>query len=300
MSNQPGSILDSIKQPEYTGENRCVPCTIVNVVIAVVVSALIAVITPGLGAGFLLIALVLIYTRGYLVPGTPELTKRYLPERIHRRFDHHPAAEETVEVEEEDEREVRSSVLERERYFREHRIDPEAYLLEHGVIEEHDELDDILLTADFLERLDDHMDRLDITEVDLAAIGALFDETAENVEDQGRDYPAYQVGIKIHKWPSETALLSDLAGEQAMVAIADDWLDVPLKQRVSIRETFRFLRRDCAACGGEIVFTDDLVESCCGTWEVVAVRCADCGEHFVEVDPTMVGESPLQSGMIPD
>ncbi|WP_244510175.1 hypothetical protein [Natronobacterium texcoconense] len=34
--------------------------------------------------------LVVIYLRGYLVPGTPRLTETYLPERIRRRFHDRP------------------------------------------------------------------------------------------------------------------------------------------------------------------------------------------------------------------
>jgi hypothetical protein len=74
------SVGDRLRRPEYTGENRCMPCTVVNgclaLVAAVVVTALVGplgglvVLTAGLGA---------IYFRGYLVPGTPELTVRYFP-----------------------------------------------------------------------------------------------------------------------------------------------------------------------------------------------------------------------------
>ena len=28
------TLADRLRQPEYTGENRCTPCTVVNVVIA--------------------------------------------------------------------------------------------------------------------------------------------------------------------------------------------------------------------------------------------------------------------------
>ena len=35
-------VLDTFRQPEYTGDNRCIPCTVVNVAIAAVLAALIA------------------------------------------------------------------------------------------------------------------------------------------------------------------------------------------------------------------------------------------------------------------
>ena len=78
--------LARFKQPEYTGENRCLPCTVVNTIIALVLSvavvagvARVANPAAGLAAGVVLLGCSLgaIYLRGYLVPGTPELTKQY-------------------------------------------------------------------------------------------------------------------------------------------------------------------------------------------------------------------------------
>ncbi|QFU82137.1 hypothetical protein [Natronorubrum aibiense] len=79
-------IVNDLKQPAYTGENRCEPCTILNLLIAAVVGSLVArksriggLLAVGLSIG-------LIYLRGYLVPGTPTLTKRYLPPEVLRWF----------------------------------------------------------------------------------------------------------------------------------------------------------------------------------------------------------------------
>ncbi|QCS44208.1 hypothetical protein [Natrinema versiforme] len=83
-------IVDDLKQPEYTGENRCEPCTVLNLGIAAVVSTAIARksrVGGLLAAG---ISIALIYLRGYLVPGTPTLTKRYLPPEVLRWFGKDP------------------------------------------------------------------------------------------------------------------------------------------------------------------------------------------------------------------
>ncbi len=78
--------MQSLRQPAYIGENRCLPCTAVNLFIAVLVSLLLASLSFFLGAAALALFLVLIYFRGYLVPGTPELTARYLPNGVLRLF----------------------------------------------------------------------------------------------------------------------------------------------------------------------------------------------------------------------
>ena len=59
-----------LRQPEYTGRNRCVPCTIVNLLIAVIITGGVAVVSIPLGGALFVVSLGAIYFRGYLVPGT--------------------------------------------------------------------------------------------------------------------------------------------------------------------------------------------------------------------------------------
>lgn len=79
-------LAETLRQPEYTGENRCPPCTVVNLLIAIVLGWLLSKRSKLAGTIALVCSIVLIYLRGYLVPGTPELTKRYLPPTVLRWF----------------------------------------------------------------------------------------------------------------------------------------------------------------------------------------------------------------------
>ncbi|WP_226482623.1 hypothetical protein [Natrinema amylolyticum] len=83
-------VVDDLKQPEYTGENRCEPCTVLNLLIAAVVGSVIARKSRLGGALAVGASIALIYLRGYLVPGTPTLTKRYLPPAVLRWFGKEP------------------------------------------------------------------------------------------------------------------------------------------------------------------------------------------------------------------
>ncbi len=74
--------LDALRQPEYTGENRCLPCTVVNLVIAAAIAVALGRRSKAKGALAFATSAVLIYLRGYLVPGTPAMTKRYLPREV--------------------------------------------------------------------------------------------------------------------------------------------------------------------------------------------------------------------------
>ena len=79
--------LDRVRQPEYTGENRCVPCTVANLAIAAVLTAGLAFASVPGAAVFAVFAVGSIWLRGYLVPKTPELTKRYFPDWLLAKFD---------------------------------------------------------------------------------------------------------------------------------------------------------------------------------------------------------------------
>jgi hypothetical protein len=66
------SVIDAIRRPEYTGENRCPPCTVVNVAIVAVVGLLVGVFFWPLGIAVIAVGLALVALRGYVVPYTPE------------------------------------------------------------------------------------------------------------------------------------------------------------------------------------------------------------------------------------
>lgn len=55
------SLMDRLRQPDYTGENRCLLCTVGNIGLAAVGSALAAIASVGLGAGLFVLSLAIIY-----------------------------------------------------------------------------------------------------------------------------------------------------------------------------------------------------------------------------------------------
>ncbi|ADD05402.1 uncharacterized protein Nmag_1828 [Natrialba magadii ATCC 43099] len=90
MKLQQVPLLAHIHKPEYTGENRCLPCTIVNLVIAGILAVAAAVVSPLLAIVVVALSVTAIALRGYLVPGTPSLTKRYFPDWLLAKFDKEP------------------------------------------------------------------------------------------------------------------------------------------------------------------------------------------------------------------
>ncbi|PSQ13074.1 hypothetical protein BRC93_00265 [Halobacteriales archaeon QS_5_70_15] len=84
-------LTGRFRREEYTGSNRCLPCTVVNIGIAAVGAVVVWVsLSPWAGAVALVGSGLVIYFRGYLVPGTPELTRRYFPPWLLRLFGKEP------------------------------------------------------------------------------------------------------------------------------------------------------------------------------------------------------------------
>lgn len=286
--------LDRFRKPEYTGENRCLPCTAVNVGIALALAAGASFVgTPAVGVAVFALSLASIWLRGYLVPGTPELTKRYLPDRALAWFDKAPAdgssptAESTPDLADGETVDHEATELQ----------DPEAVLVEAGAVRETEDGSDIELTEAFAADLlaaardlrGDDEDAADARVGELASLFAVDPETAVvNEEVFGPGF--YADSERIHNWPSDGALLAD-ASAQRVLGGRDVWTRVHPQQRLGICKALRSFLETCPVCEGEVSLTEDTVESCCRSWKVFAVRCADCDTHFLEIDPADFGES---------
>ena len=256
-------VLERVRQPEYVGENRCLPCTVTNLVIAAVVTAALAWLSVPLALAFAVLAVASIWLRGYLVPKTPELTKEYLPDRLLATFDKQPQPE-PIDLGE---------------------FDPETVLLEAGVVEPCADVDDLCLTDGF--------------EADwLAAIDRLGDEDtlraelADHLEIEGPDvnferygnaFIASEDGTQIGQWESRAALLADLAAAEELPGRVAGWERLSPRRRSQLLGGLRVFVQECPVCGGPVAADTEVVESCCRSTTVVGVACEDCGDRLLEV-----------------
>ncbi|MEM4782524.1 MAG: hypothetical protein QXG03_13315 [Halalkalicoccus sp.] len=284
MSASVESLLDRVRQPEHTGANRCVPCTIANVLLALGASAVLALVSPPLGALALLASLGAISLRGYLVPGTPELTKRYLPERVLAAFDKDP-------------REDGFETVERLEHRRRNAVDPEAFLLEVGAVEPCETVEDVCSTDEFDRLVERGTGRYRET-VEYDALATLFGTEPGSIERLERPYPAFRIDRRVRKWPSAAALVADLAADDALRALTERWADVPRDQRLGILKSLRSFRERCPRCSGEIELSEGTVESCCRSYEVLALGCRDCGASLLEFNPEEVEPGRDETGIV--
>ncbi len=261
------AIVDRFRQPEYTGENRCTPCTIVNVAIAAVASLVLGLVWAPLVVVSFALFVAVIYTRGYLVPGTPTLTKTYFPDRVLRWFDKEPEPAFAVAVDEDTD------------------LDVEAVLQDTGALEPCEDIEDLCLTPAFESVWSDELERTDESAVrnQLASIIGV-DQSRISTAQAGEWFVARLDGDQIGRWESQAALAADMAADVVLADRVADWEALSPDSRSALARGLRIYLEQCPDCGGAVAFGKETRSSCCRSWEVVVTRCDDCDTKLFEIE----------------
>jgi len=252
------------RQPEYTGENRCVPCTIVNLVIAAVGSGAVALVSPPAAVVVFAVSVAAIYLRGYLVPGTPALTKRYFPDSVLKLFDKHETPDSPTIGDD---------------------ADIESFLLEVDAVEECRDGADLCLTDGFHEAWYDRIERQ--RDRDDRGVVALFegldiDPERVRVESYGDAYEAFIDDTRVGQWESRAAYLADLAADSELRERHPGWHQLGFDARTEVLGSLRLWLERCPSCDGPVSLGEDTVESCCRSIDVIAATCEECGARVFE------------------
>lgn len=269
------SALGRFRQPQYTGENRCVPCTAVNVAIAAVLAVGVA---AGIGtygsdassatlAGSVVFVLsaIVIYLRGYLVPGTPSLTKRYLPDWLLRRFDKHPSVVTAGDG-----------------------LDVETTLKQIGVVTECERTNDLCLTERFRTAWQEEIAALRSEGASNGDLARILDVDPDrlSIEEHGNAFVATLDDRRVGQWESRAAFLADVAAADVLQERDPNWARMALERRSEILNGLRIFLERCPACDGRVTLDQEVVDSCCRSIDVVAVTCRDCSARVFEAEYT--------------
>ncbi|WP_267639365.1 hypothetical protein [Haloarchaeobius amylolyticus] len=256
--------MSRIRRPEYTGENRCIPCTVTNLAIAAVLTGGSVLLWPPAAVGVAAFSLGMIYFRGYLVPGTPELTKRYFPDWLLRVFD-----------------------KEAKPRYDGGEFDMESTLLEAGIIEETPDQNDVMLTPTFAAAWAERMAHVAARDADIDELAGLLGVEEERLaitEHGSESFIAWVDGEWLAQWESRGAFVADMAAAKELESRYDDWHDLPMMLRSEMLGGLRLFLEECPICGGRVTLGQRVVKSCCRSYDVVATSCQECGARLFETE----------------
>lgn len=250
------SLIDRVREPAYTGRNRCWPCTVVNVLVVALATLVAAAVSGPLAIGVLLVGLGLVALRGYVVPGTPRFGPRvaaYLP--VSFGHDVGPATDGGAGA-------TGSGPAARESDPLTAGVDGDVdgervatALLEAGVVVPRG--DAIDLSDAFAAEWTAEMERL--RELDDESLAAAVADAAP-FEGEAR---ALEGGFAL-EGPGGSVFLSRaraIADAGAVRALADGY-DLPASVRVHATDPLRTLVPECPTTGGPVV--ESTVGNCCG------------------------------------
>lgn len=253
-------IAASVRREEYTGENRCLPCTVLNVLVAAaLVGGVAAAGYPAVAALAGVGCLATIYLRGYLVPGTPTITRRYFPASALRLFGKEPMAgrPESEGAEPGD------------------GADP---LFAAGILD--GDGDSVGLSSAFLDAWRAEIRSVRESGVETAVVRSMFD--ADECTAQS-DLSYVVDGEKLVRWESEAALVADAAAEAELQTRLAAWSRLDRSDRLDVLTGLRLFLDQCPGCDGPLSRTERTVDSCCQRpYAVVRSTCTECGETVAE------------------
>ncbi|ELY88394.1 hypothetical protein [Natrialba taiwanensis] len=284
-------ILAQIHNPEYTGENRCIPCTAVNLVIAGVLTVAVAIASPIAAVAVFVLSVAAIGLRGYLVPGTPALTKRYFPDWLLAKFDKAPEpGGSTLET---DAAETGADAT--HSHAAGESIEPEQWFLEHELVvpctraadDGEQEQEDLCLADDLETTWQEAIDEIQDGERATQVAAFLETEPASVSIDQPDDATS-PVRARVEdrvaaQWESDAALVADLASSRALATQVPEWDQLSLEQRSQLANGLRAFVEQCPGCNGTISLDEETVESCCRSYQVYAITCNECDARILEV-----------------
>lgn len=174
------------------------------------------------------------------------------------------------------------STAERIKQERQNAVQPEPFLKAAGAVKDTGDEQKLAFTDSFAERVAGHIEDLRTEAIGITDIAQLFDAPESEVLEKDHDYTAWRAYNTVYNWPSEGALVFDVATDRALREIESAWDDVPTNQRFMIAQSLRSFQDWCLFCDGTIDFNNTPVQSCCSDRQVITLYCADCDRRFLE------------------
>lgn len=266
-------MVARVRQPEYIGANRCAPCTVLNVFFALVIGVLFVWIGLfWIGVVAFAVFAVVIYFRGYLVPGTPAITERYFPERVLRWFGKDLLTERTL-----DRRETTNSESEERGMVEE--------LVAAGIVTR-DGVSEIDLSSDFRDAWRERIHSVRKRELKSEDVRTMYD--ADIITSHSSTSFVVDKNKSV-RWVSEAALVVDVAAATELEEWID-WTTLDKTKRDELLTGLRLFLRRCP-CDGSLSIEEDRIDPCCQKPHIaVQSVCESCDAPIVDAAVVDSGE----------
>lgn len=272
------TIVDGLRSPEYTGSNRCPPCTIFNLMLVGITAIVAGSFAATAGIVIVAVGVVTVWLRGYVVPGTPRITKRYLPPRVLTWFD--KRIDDSTDV---------GSLTDSQRDT----TDPTETLEVLGVLED---TEPPTLGSQFRSTWSETAETFSTDRVALQrAVAEMLSTSPDTIAvspAEGAGVVLTASGEWIGQWPSRTALIADVSTEQTLNGTG--WTEFSRVTRADLSARIRGLATRCPVCDERTHVSEITVESCCRETDVVAVTCPTCADRLAEFEPSQLTFAPGQ------
>lgn len=265
-----------LRRPEHTGENRCVPCTVLNVLIATGITAVLAVgVSVELATLAFVLALLAIYLRGYLVPGTPTITRRYFPAPLLRLFDKEAHATDAAITGDGDANEALAAA---------------------GIVSTGPD-GTYRLAPTFREEWRERIRRVRRRGPSPEDVATLF---AADTLDRHGETSFVLDRSKSLRWDSEGALVADVAAGGLLRSAFDDWDSTDATARQDVLRRLRLLLDRCPRCDARVETARHHADPCCQRpYTAVESFCRSCDELLTTMDvPDAHAESWRELGVL--
>lgn len=248
------------RNSQYTGENRCWPCTVVNLGLVGFISSCVAIIGSDLMAGsILLVGVASTGLRGYVIPGTPRLT-RYLPASVLSVFNKGPSGSLAVTADsdsqetdlvEVSEGTIRLSSAIRNKYKTQaQNLASDSDRLEAAIVDAFDRVDHITVNR---------------------SLGGNENWFAKDSD-----------GDILLRWEARPVAAMDVAGEMLLSEYDPDWTTLDSSHREQQRAMLRRAAKTCPMCGLEFQSVSGSDVVCCGGQSLAgSLRCSECAYDVV-------------------
>lgn len=162
----------------------------------------------------------------------------------------------------------------------------EQFLLDRDVLRDPPATDDYELTDRATEAIQSELDEIDGLDDSRARSRAWLGVDPSSVDFE--DDAGVELIVddrEVGTYPSAAAIMADTAIATVLDEWIDDWEELTSQKRNEVISGVRLFMEVCPACEDTVAFDMESVESCCGSYQVAALICQNCGARLYESPP---------------